>query len=73
MILSTTSKLELRCQTAECPGWLRLDLSKIEKAEIVNCDYGHRHLIKILDKRICNNTERYEIEIDPIDNPGSYL
>jgi len=73
MILSTIKDLNIRCQASECLGWLKVDLSKIKKAEIVNCDYGHRHLIKILNKRICNNTERYEIEINPIDNPGSYL
>ena len=73
MILSTIKDLNIRCQASECLWWLKVDLSKIEKAEIVNCDYGHRHLIKILNKRICNDTERYETEIDPIDNPGSYL
>jgi len=73
MKLSSTRDLKIRCPTAECLGFIEADLSKIEKVEIINCTFGHRHIVTILETKRSFNTERYEIEVDPIDNPGSYL
>ena len=70
---STKDLILLRCGTAECVFSLQIDLSKIEKVDIITCDFGHRHLIKIIEVKKINNNVRYEIEIITIDNPGFYL
>ncbi|GEM_PF-3459581 len=75
MRLSTKKDLYIRCQCAECLGFIHVDLSKINnKGEIINCNMGHRHVITILNiRKDPRYGERYEIEIDPVDNQGSYL
>ena len=73
MRLSSTRNFKLRCQSTECLGFIEADLSKIEKAEIISCNFSHRHLVITLETKRSFNTERYEIELYSIDNPGSYL